>query len=80
MGRLIDNCLLGSIFLPQRISANQFLVFRELLDYVPKATRQNIWFKLNGAQLRYGRNVRNHQIFPDCWTGRLADAPVLSEL
>lgn len=80
---IVNDFLLGPVFLPPRINANNFLFFLQntfvdILDELPLAVRQNMWFQLDGAPPHYGQNVQNHlnEIFPNRWIGRGRLAPV----
>lgn len=80
---IVQNFLLGPVFLPGRINADDFLfflqnTFMDLLDDLPLTVRRNMWFQLDGAPPHYGRNVQNHlnEMFPHRWIGRGQLAPV----
>lgn len=68
---------LRPVFFPEIINAERCLLsfhaisFVNLLDDVPLAIHENIWFQLDGAPPLHGRNIRNHlnQIIPNHWTG-----------
>jgi len=73
---MIDDLLIGPYVLPNRLNQDTFLEFlREilpvLLEYVPLATRQVMWFQLDGAPAHFARSVRQflNTHYPQ-WIGR----------
>jgi hypothetical protein len=81
---VIDDFLLGPVFLPPNLNGESFLLFLrntlpDLLDDVPLEIRRNIWFQMDGAPPHFARAVRNHlnEVFPNRWIGRGQEAPVL---
>ncbi|KAL4097298.1 hypothetical protein QTP88_022097 [Uroleucon formosanum] len=60
---MIDDLLIGAYVLPNRLNQDTFLEFlREilpiLLEDVSLATRQIMWFQLDGAPTHFARSVR----------------------
>ena len=51
--------------LPQRVTADRYAVFLQevlplLMENVPLAVRQNLWFRLNGAPAHFDEETRDH--------------------
>lgn len=74
---IVGNFLIGPFVLPDRLNGEHYLQFLrdylpDLLDNVPLATRQNMWFMHDGAPAHFSRNVRDHLdiIYPNRWIGR----------
>lgn len=80
---IVDNFLIGPFFLPHRLSGAEYLNFLRndlpnLLQEVPLAIQENMWFLQDGAPPHYSREVRNFlgEQFPERWIGRGAEAPI----
>lgn len=76
-GGIIGDHLLGPYFLPARLNGASYLQFLEdtlpeLLEDVPIALRQRMWFQHDGAPPHFARVVRNHldEAFLNRWIGR----------
>jgi len=73
---IIDDQLIGPFEIPQVMNSLNFLNLMQnnLVDFledVPIATRQNMWFQLDGCPAHFGLNVRQYldSNFPQ-WIGR----------
>ena len=72
-----DNVLLGPRFLPPKLNSQNYLQFLidstpDLLDDLPIAQRNNLYYQQDGAPAHYGRIVQewlNHN-YPHRWIGR----------
>ncbi|XP_044265289.1 uncharacterized protein LOC123011749 [Tribolium madens] len=74
---IIDDHLIGSHVLPQRLTGAAYLDFLEnvlddLLEDVPLAIRRNMWYMQDGAPPHYARVVTNwlNNHFLEKWIGR----------
>lgn len=74
---IIDDYLIGPYFLPQRLNGETYCHFLinelpALLEEVPLAIRQNMWFMHDGAPPHFALNVREflNDSFPGRWIGR----------
>jgi len=69
---MIDDLVIGPYVLPNRLNQDTFLEFLPvLLEDLPLATRQVMWFQLDGAPAHFGRSVRTflNTHYPQ-WIGR----------
>lgn len=80
---IVGDVLVGPHFLPRRVGGAEYLDLLEnhlgnLLEDVPLAIRQNMWYLHDGAPPHFTRQVRNwlNENFPRHWIGRGQDAPV----
>lgn len=74
---IVDNYLLGPVFLPPRLNGQYYRQFLDeeleaLLDEVPLQIRQNLWFMQDGAPAHFSVAVRDflNTRFPNHWIGR----------
>lgn len=74
---IIGDHLIGPYMLPPRLNGPIYVRFLEevlpdLLEEVPLALRQVMWFQQDGAPAHYSIAVRNHiqQVFRKRWIGR----------
>lgn len=81
---IVDDYLLGPVFLPPIMNGGSFLSFLrnmlpDLLDDLPLVIRRNIWFQMDGAPPHFARTVTDYinEVFPNRWIGRGHNAPVL---
>lgn len=80
---IIDNFVIGPAILPQSLNGANYLdhlrnVLPELIEDLPLALRQSMWFMHDGAPPHFTLDVRTHlnQNYPNRWIGRGQDAPV----
>ncbi|KAJ8955255.1 hypothetical protein NQ318_000281 [Aromia moschata] len=80
---LLGDHLLGPFFLPRRLGAREYLIFLEthlfeLMQDVPIALRQRLWYLHDGAPAHFSHQVRRHlnRVFRGRWIGRGNDAPI----
>ena len=76
-GGIVGESLLGPHFLPPRLNGDRYLQFLEealpeLLEDLPLALRQRMWYQHDGAPAHFTANVRNYldRHFPARWIGR----------
>lgn len=76
---ILGSQIIGPYFFPQniRLTAAGYLNFLEenlplLLDDIPLASRQGMWFQHDGAPVHFGRQVQNflNTAYPEKWIGR----------
>ena len=74
---IINQNLIGLVFLPHRLNGNNFIHFlqhdfEDLLDNLPLARIQNLWLQLDGAPAHYALQVRQwlDENYPGRWIGR----------
>jgi hypothetical protein len=75
--RIVGDIVVGPCLLPDRLTAQRYRDFLEtvlagLLEDVPLAVSQRLWFQHNGAQTHYGDDVRQwlNATYPGRWIGR----------
>lgn len=75
---IINNTLIGPKILPPRLNSQIYLAFLqeimpEILDEVPLAVRNHIFYQQDGAPAHYGLIVRDwlNSNFPQRWIGRV---------
>lgn len=80
---IVDNNLIGPVFLPNNLNGHNYLHFLEndlqgYLEDVNIAIRQNMWFLQDGAPPHYSNEVREYlcRQYPGRWIGRGRDAPI----
>lgn len=74
---IVHDHLIGPYLLPNRLGGGNYRTFLcdvlpELLENVPLAVRQRLWFQHDGAPPHFALNVRQYlnNVFPNCWIGR----------
>ena len=74
---MIDDMLIGTVILDDRVTGKNYLDFRENglpkeLEDVPLATRIAMYFQHDGAPSHYSRHAMQHlnDTFPYRWIGR----------
>lgn len=90
---IIDDNLIGPFFLPGRLNGQSYLHFLQeelpvLLEDVPIALRNEMWYMHDGAPAHFSVIVREHlhAVYPNRWIGRggpqqwLARSPDLNSL
>lgn len=81
---IINNFVVGPVFLPRRLTGENYLAFLredlpELMDDLPLLVRANMWFLHDGAPPHYTLDVHQflNNTFPQRWIGRRGrDVPV----
>lgn len=80
---IVDNNLIGPVFLPNNLNGENYLQFlqNELPEYLEEVNlriRQNMWYLHDGAPAHYSDEVRQHlyEQYPGRWIGRGPDAPI----
>jgi hypothetical protein len=73
----VGDIVVGPYLLPDRLTAQRYRDFLEtvllgLLEDVPLAVRQRLWFQHDGAPAHYGEDVRQwlNATYPGRWIGR----------
>lgn len=79
---IVNGYLCGPYFFEGNVTGNSFLELvrdhlHELLEDVDLATRERMWFQLDGAPPHFAHIVRNHlnATFPGRWIGRGGPVP-----
>lgn len=74
---IVNDFLIGPYLLPNRLNGRTYVIFLEevlpeLLDSVPVAVRNTMWFQHDGAPSHFCNNVRNYlnAAFGPRWIGR----------
>jgi hypothetical protein len=74
---IVGDIVVGPYLLPDRLIAQRYRDFLEtvlpgLLENVPLAVRQRLWFQHDGAPAHYGEDVRHwlYATYPVRWIGR----------
>lgn len=79
---IINNHLIGPVFLPQNLNGERYQTFlttelHDLLDDLPLALIRDMWYQHDGCPAHYFRGVRDwlNENFPDRWIGRGGPLP-----
>jgi hypothetical protein len=74
---IVGDIVVGPCLLSERLTAQRYREFLEtvlpgLLEDVPLAVRQRLWFQHDGARAHYGEDVRQwlNATYPGRWIGR----------
>ena len=70
---IVNHRIIGPIYLPERLNANEYLnVLEQVLDEMPLDIRHNAIYMHDGAPAHFARNVREwmDEHFPNRWIGR----------
>jgi hypothetical protein len=74
---IVNDQLIGPYILPNRLNGQRYLIFLqdvlpELLEDVPMAIRQDMWFQHDGAPPHFAGEVRDHldEVYDNRWIGR----------